>query len=48
MSTLAKNESIPVDDQRPFFHQIVDSSRALLHAARPGGYLDFINQHAQE
>jgi hypothetical protein len=48
MSTMAKNDPIPVDDQSGFFCQIVDSSLALLHTARPGGYLDFFNQHAQE
>jgi len=41
---MAKNDPIPVDDQDLFFRQIVDSSRALLHAARPDGYLDFFNQ----
>jgi hypothetical protein len=36
MSTMAKNDPIPVDDQSRFFRQIVDSSLALLHTARPG------------
>jgi PAS domain S-box-containing protein len=44
MSTMAKDESIPVDDQSLFFRQIVDSSPELLHTARPDGYLDFFNQ----
>jgi PAS domain S-box-containing protein len=44
MSTMAKNDPIPVDDQTLFFRQIVDSSPALLHTARPDGYLDFFNQ----
>jgi PAS domain S-box-containing protein len=44
MSTMAKNEPIPVDDQSLFFRQIVDSSPALLHTAQPDGYLDFFNQ----
>src|SRR5580698_8618292 len=44
MSTMAKNEPIPVDDPNLFFRQIVDSSPALLHTARPDGYLDFFNQ----
>jgi PAS domain S-box-containing protein len=44
MSTMAKNDPIPVDDQSLFFRQIVDSSPALLHTARPDGYLDFFNQ----
>jgi PAS domain S-box-containing protein len=44
MSTMAKDSSIPVDDQSLFFRQIVDSSPALLHTARPDGYLDFFNQ----
>ena len=44
MSTMAKDDPIPVDDQNLFFRQIVDSSPALLHTARPDGYLDFFNQ----
>ena len=44
MSTMAKDDPIPVDDQSLFFHQIVDSSPELLHTARPDGYLDFFNQ----
>ena len=44
MSTNAKNEPVPVDDQSLFFRQIIDSSPALLHTARPDGYLDFFNQ----
>ncbi len=41
---MAKDDPIPVDDQNLFFRQIVDSSPALLHTARPDGYLDFFNQ----
>src|SRR5260370_39085333 len=44
MSPIAKIEPIPVDDQSLFFRQIIDSSPALLHTARPDGYLDFFNQ----
>ncbi|WP_051979561.1 PAS domain-containing protein [Edaphobacter aggregans] len=44
MSTMAKDEPIPADDQSLFFRQIVDSSTELLHTARPDGYLDFFNQ----
>ena len=44
MSTMAKNEPMPVDDPSLFFRLIVDSSPALLHTARPDGYLDFFNQ----
>jgi PAS domain S-box-containing protein len=44
MSSMAKNEPIPVDDPSLFFRLIVDSSPALLHTARPDGYLDFFNQ----
>jgi PAS domain S-box-containing protein len=44
MSTMANNDPIPIDDQGMFFRQIVDSSPALLHTARPDGYLDFFNQ----
>jgi PAS domain S-box-containing protein len=44
MSTMANNDPIAVDGQSLFFRQIVDSSPALLHTARPDGYLDFFNQ----
>src|ERR1700723_2657008 len=44
MSSIAKDDPIPVDDQSVFFRQIVDSSPELLHTARPDGYLDFFNQ----
>lgn len=44
MSTMAKDDPITVEDQILFFRQIVDSSPALLHTARPDGYLDFFNQ----
>jgi PAS domain S-box-containing protein len=44
MSTMAKNDPIPVDDQSLFFRQVVDSSPALLHTSRLDGYLDFFNQ----
>src|SRR5580692_11196146 len=44
MSTISKNEPIKVDDPSLFFRQIIDSSPALLHTARPDGYLDFFNQ----
>ncbi|WP_263354770.1 PAS domain-containing protein [Acidicapsa acidisoli] len=43
-STVAIDNPIPIDDQSLFFRQIVDSSPALLHTARPDGYLDFFNQ----
>jgi PAS domain S-box-containing protein len=44
MSTMAKDDQTPVDDQSTFFRQIVDLSPALIHTARPDGYLDFFNQ----
>ena len=44
MSTMAKDDPISVDDQSLSFRQIIDSSPALLHTARPDGYLDFFNQ----
>jgi PAS domain S-box-containing protein len=44
MSPMAKNDPIPVDDQSLSFRQMIDSSPALLHTARPDGYLDFFNQ----
>jgi PAS domain-containing protein len=44
MSTVTNDDPIPVDDQIAFFRQIVDSSPALLHTARPDGYIDFFNR----
>jgi PAS domain S-box-containing protein len=44
MSTMAKDDPIPVDNQSIVFRQIVDSSPELLHTARPDGYVDFFNQ----
>jgi PAS domain S-box-containing protein len=44
MSTMAEDDPITVGDQSLLFRQIVDSSPALLHTARPDGYLDFFNQ----
>jgi hypothetical protein len=41
---MANNDPIPVDDQCPFFRQIVDSSPVLLHTARLNGYLEFFYQ----
>src|ERR1700735_5495405 len=41
---MAENEYIPVADQSLSLRQIIDSSPALLHTARPDGYLDFFNQ----
>jgi PAS domain S-box-containing protein len=44
MSTMARNEPIPVEDQSPNLRQIIDSVPALIHTARSDGYLDFFNQ----
>ena len=44
MSNMAKDDPISVGEQGLFFRQIVDCSPALLHTARPDGYLDFFNQ----
>ena len=44
MSTMARNEPIPVEDQSPNLRQIIDLVPALIHTARPDGYLDFFNQ----
>src|SRR5580692_7933585 len=41
---MAENEYIPVADQSLSLRQIIDSSPALLHTARPDGYIDFFNQ----
>jgi PAS domain S-box-containing protein len=44
MSTMAKDDPIPVDNKSIVFRQIVDSSPELLQTARPDGYVDFFNQ----
>jgi PAS domain S-box-containing protein len=44
MSTMATSDSISIEGQSPSFRHIVDSSPALLHTARPDGYLDFFNE----
>jgi PAS domain S-box-containing protein len=41
---MAENDHISVEDQSLSLRQIIDSSPALLHTARPDGYLDFFNQ----
>jgi PAS domain S-box-containing protein len=41
---MAKDDPIPPDDQIALFRQIIDSSPALIHTARPDGYIDFFNQ----
>jgi PAS domain S-box-containing protein len=41
---MADNNDIPAADQNLSLRQIIDSSPALLHTARPDGYLDFFNQ----
>lgn len=43
-STMSNDDSIMVEVQSLLFRQIVDSSPALLHTARPDGYFDFFNQ----
>ncbi len=44
MSIMIENQRTPVDDETLTLRQIVDCSPALLHTARPDGYLDFFNQ----
>jgi PAS domain S-box-containing protein len=44
MSTMARNDPMPVEDQSLDLRQIIDSVPALIHTARPDGYLDFFNQ----
>ena len=44
ISTMAESDHIPVKEQSLNLGQIIDSSPALLHTARPDGYLDFFNQ----
>jgi hypothetical protein len=41
---MAESDYISVEDQSLSLRQIIDSSPALLHTARPDGYLDFFNQ----
>ena len=41
---MAENNHISIEDQSLSLRQIIDSSPALLHTARPDGYLDFFNQ----
>ena len=41
---MVENDHISVEDQSLSLRQIIDSSPALLHTARPDGYLDFFNQ----
>src|ERR1700722_11414211 len=41
---MATDDPIPVDNESEFYRQIVDSSPALLHSARPDGYIDFFNR----
>lgn len=42
--SMVGNEHISVEERTPDIRQIIDSSPALLHTARPDGYLDFFNQ----
>jgi hypothetical protein len=37
-------EHSSVDDRNIFLRQVIDSAPALIHTARPDGYLDFFNQ----
>jgi PAS domain S-box-containing protein len=41
---MAESDHISVEDQSLSLRQIIDSSPALIHTARPDGYLDFFNQ----
>jgi PAS domain S-box-containing protein len=38
------DENSSVDDQSPTLRQIIDLAPALIHTARPDGYLDFFNR----
>jgi PAS domain S-box-containing protein len=44
MCTMGDDENNPVDDQSLSLRQIIDLSPALIHTARPDGYLDFFNR----
>ena len=41
---MGANEHSSVDDQGLSLRQIIDSAPALIHTARPDGYLDYFNQ----
>src|ERR1700743_87387 len=44
MCTMGADENSSVDDQGLSLRQIIDLSPALIHTARPDGYLDFFNR----
>jgi PAS domain S-box-containing protein len=44
MSTMGADDHSFVDEQSPSLRQIIDLAPALIHTARPDGYLDFFNQ----
>jgi PAS domain S-box-containing protein len=44
MCTMGADESSSVDDQSLSLRQIIDLAPALIHTARPDGYLDFFNR----
>jgi hypothetical protein len=44
MCTMGADQNSSVDDQSLSLRQVIDSSPALIHTARPDGYLDFFNR----
>ena len=44
MCTMGADANISVDDQSLSLRQIIDLAPALIHTARPDGYLDFFNR----
>jgi PAS domain S-box-containing protein len=44
MCTMGADDHSFVDEQSPSLRQIIDLAPALIHTARPDGYLDFFNQ----
>ena len=44
MCIMEADENSSVDDQSQSLRQIIDLSPALIHTARPDGYLDFFNR----
>jgi PAS domain S-box-containing protein len=44
MCTMGADENSSVDDQSLSLRQIIDLAPALIHTARPDGYLDFFNR----
>jgi len=44
MCSMGDDENSSVDEQSLSLREVIDSSPALIHTARPDGYLDFFNR----